>query len=343
MNAVRLHSYGSRPILEAVPEPAVERPADVVVRVGGAGLCRTDLHIVQGHLREAMNVQLPYTLGHETAGWVEAVGSDVTHVRPGDAVIVHPLVTCGKCRACRGGDDMHCSSSVFPGLDANGGFAQLLRTGARAVMPIPAGLEPAVVAALSDAGLAAYHAAKKAVPALYPGTTAVVLGAGGLGHLGIQVLRTLTPARVIAVDESEEALRLALDCGADDAVPADGGQVDRVRELTEGAGAEVVLDCAGEGGAPGDALRMLRRGGTYLLVGYGGLLDVPAVQLVGAELSVVGNLVGTYNELEELMALAARGDVTVRTRTYPLDAVNDALDDLEQGRLHGRAILVPGG
>ncbi len=341
MRAARLHEYGKRPEIEEVVEPHITDPLDVIVRIGGAGLCRTDLHIVEGQWREKSGVALPYTLGHENAGWVHEVGAAVGNVAPGDAVVVHPLITCGLCRACRAGDDMHCATSLFPGISADGGFAELLKTNARAVVKLDAGLEPADVAAHSDAGLTAYHAVKKAAKLLHPGTTAVVIGAGGLGHIGIQSLKVLTPARVIVVDRSEEALELGRQVGADDAVLADGRQVEQLRERTDGLGAEVVLDFVGEGGALEDAIGMLKEAGTHYVIGYGGELRVPAIDVISAEINFVGNLVGTYNELAELMTLARQGRVTLRTRAYPLDAINDAMDDLDHGRLHGRGILVP--
>jgi NAD+-dependent secondary alcohol dehydrogenase Adh1 len=341
MRAARLHEYGKRPEIEEVAEPQITGPLDVIVRIGGAGLCRTDLHIVEGQWREKSGVALPYTLGHENAGWVHEVGAAVGNVAPGDAVVVHPLITCGLCRACRAGDDMHCASSLFPGISADGGFAEFLKTNARAVIKLDAGLQPADVAAHTDAGLTAYHAVKKAAKLLHPGTTAVVIGAGGLGHIGIQSLKVLTPAHVVVVDRSEEALELGRQVGADDAVLADGRQVEQLRERTDGLGAEVVLDFVGEGGALEDAIGMLREAGTHYVIGYGGELRVPAIDVISAEINFVGNLVGTYNELAELMTLARQGRVTLHTRAYPLDAINDAMDDLDHGRLHGRGILVP--
>jgi NAD+-dependent secondary alcohol dehydrogenase Adh1 len=341
LKAVRLHEYGQRPVVEEVAEPQISDPLDVIVRIGGAGLCRTDLHIIEGQWKEKSGVELPYTLGHENAGWVHEAGTAVTNVAAGDAVIVHPLITCGACRACRAGDDMHCATNLFPGISANGGFAELLRTNSRAVVKLAPGVEPKDVAAHADAGLTAYHAVKKAAEILHPGTTAVVIGAGGLGHIGIQSLKTLTAATVIVVDRSEDSLELARECGADDVVLADGGEVEAVRERTDGLGAEVVLDFVGEGGALEDSITMLREGGTHYVIGYGGVLSVPAIDIISAEINFVGNLVGTYNDLAELMTLEAQGRVTLHTSTYPLDAVNDAMDDLEEGRLHGRGILIP--
>jgi NAD+-dependent secondary alcohol dehydrogenase Adh1 len=341
MKAVRLHEYEERPVVEEVAEPEITDPLDVIVRIGGAGLCRTDLHIIEGQWKEKSGVELPYTLGHENAGWVHEVGSAVTNVAKGDAVIVHPLITCGLCHACRAGDDMHCAANLFPGISTNGGFAELLKTNARAVVKLPDGVEPKDVAAHADAGLTAYHAVKKAEQLLYPGTTAVVIGAGGLGHIGIQSLKVLTAARVIVVDRSEGSLELARECGADEVVVADGGEVEAIRERTNGLGAEAVIDFVGEGGALEDGIAMLREGGTHYVIGYGGVLSIPAIDIISAEINFVGNLVGTYNDLAELMTLQAEGKVSLHTSAYPLDAVNDAMDDLDKGRLHGRGILIP--
>ena len=343
MQALRLHRYNERPSIDEIEEPKVEDPLDVIVKIGGAGLCRTDIHLYLGQWHELdADAPLPYTLGHENAGWVHEVGSAVTHVAPGDTVILHPQATCGFCRYCRAGDDMHCVNSFFPGLNTHGGMAGYLRTGARAVVKIDPKLQPAGVAALADAGLTAYHAVRKAVPLLYPGTACVVIGAGGLGHIGIQVLAALSATTVIVVDRSPEALEFAKTIGADHGVVADGTQVDQVKELTDGAGAEVVLDFVGEEGAEKDAWAMTRRAGSHFVIGYGGIVEVPTIEIISTERNVIGNIVGTYNDLAELMALAAQGKVTLHTKPYPLEAANDAFDDLDNGRLPGtRAILIP--
>ncbi|MBX5449998.1 MAG: zinc-binding dehydrogenase, partial [Thermogemmatispora sp.] len=260
-----------------------------------------------------------------------------------DTVIVHPLITCGFCRACRAGNDMHCANSAFPGISTDGGMAAFLKTTARAVVKLDPSLAPKDIAALADAGLTAYHAVKKAVPVLYPGTKAVVIGAGGLGHIGVQCLKALTPAEVIVVDKSAEALELARGWGADHTVLADGSEVSKVREITEGQGAEVILDFVGEGGALESGIAMLRRAGYYYVIGYGGRLVVPTIDIISTEINFIGNLVGTYNDLVELMALTAQGKVRLHTAVYPLEAALDAIHDLESGRLHGRGILVPAG
>jgi NAD+-dependent secondary alcohol dehydrogenase Adh1 len=342
MKAARLHSYHEQLRLDDVDEPAATGALDVVVRIGGAGLCRTDLHIQEGQWAEKSQVRLPYTLGHENAGWVHEVGTGVTNVEPGDTVIVHPLITCGLCPACRRGDDMHCAEGAFPGINTDGGFAHFLKTNARAVVKLDPELHPKDIAALADAGLTAIHAVKKAAQILTPGTTALVIGAGGLGHIGIQCLKALTPATVIVVDPSEPALALARERGADHTVRVDGKHVDTVLELTDGNGAEAVVDFVGERGATADGVAMLRDAGSYYVIGYGENIDVPTIDVISREINFVGNLVGTYIDLVELMTLTAQGKVTLETRTYPLEAINDAMADLDGGRLQGRGILIPG-
>jgi NAD+-dependent secondary alcohol dehydrogenase Adh1 len=220
-------------------------------------------------------------------------------------------------------------------------MAEYLLTSVRSAIKLDPNLEPAAVAALADAGLTAYHAVKKAVPLLWPGARAVVIGAGGLGHIGIQVLKALTPAEIIVVDRSKPALELAGSYGADHLVVADGTQVQQVTNLTGGRGAEVVLDFVAEQGAEKDAWNTTGEAGSHFVVGYGGTVDVPTLDIIASERNIIGNLVGSYNDLSELMNLSARGMVALHTATYPLDAVNDAMDDLDQGRLRGRGILVP--
>jgi NAD+-dependent secondary alcohol dehydrogenase Adh1 len=341
MKAVRLHGYHQQPVIEDVPEPKVKGPLDVVVRIGGAGVCRTDLHIIDGQWDAAMHPALPYTLGHENAGWVHEIGSAVTNVAVGDTVILHPTPTCGLCRACRAGQDMHCVQSVFPGLGVDGGMAEYLLTSARACVKLDPATKPEDVAALADAGITAYHAVRKAIPLLYPGTTCAIIGAGGLGHIGIQCVKALTAADIVVIDRNPDALKLAEQLGARHTVVADGRQVDAVKDVTGGAGAEVVLDFVAEQGAENDGFAMTRPAGSYFVIGYGGTLTVPTLDIISTERNIVGNIVGTYNELAELMVLAESGRVTLHTRTYPLAAAVDALHDLDAGEVRGRAILVP--
>jgi NAD+-dependent secondary alcohol dehydrogenase Adh1 len=341
MKAVRLHAYNQQPTVDEVDEPKVKDPFDVVVKVGGAGVCRTDLHIILGQWDEIQHPTLPYTIGHENAGWVHEVGSAVTNVAVGDTVILHPTPTCGLCQACRAGQDMHCGHGSFPGVDgSDGGMAEYLLTSARACVKLDPATRPQDVAALADAGITAYHAVRKVIPLLYPGTTCTVIGAGGLGHIGIQCLAALTATNIIVVDRNADALALAEKLGAHHTVLADGSHVDAVKDLS-GGGADIVLDFVAEEGAENEGFAMTRPMGSYSVIGYGGTLTVPTLDIISTERNIIGNIVGTYNELAELMVLAQAGKVTLHTQTYPLEAAQEALADLDAVKVRGRAILVP--
>jgi NAD+-dependent secondary alcohol dehydrogenase Adh1 len=341
MRAVRVHEYHRDPTVEDIGEPKLTGPLDVIVKIGGAGVCRTDLHILEGQWAEVEHPELPYVIGHENAGWVHEIGEGVTNVAVGDTVILHPQPSCGLCLACRAGKDMQCENAFFPGLSNNdGGMAEYLRTTARACVKLDPSTNPADVAALADAGITAYHAVRKALPLLLPGTTAVVQGAGGLGHIGIQCLAALTGARIVVVDKNPDALKLAGEIGGDETVLADGNHVAAVQDLT-GGGAQVVFDFVAEQGAEMDGWNMTAPDGSYYVIGYGGELRIPTLDIIATERSIVGNIVGTYTDLAQLMVLAQTGKVTLHTQQYPLDRAVDALHDLDAGKVRGRAILVP--
>ena len=317
-----------------VPEPVAAR--DVVVRIGGAGVCATDLHAIEG-LMEPAGLRPPVVLGHENAGWVHAVGPDVTSAAEGDAVLVYPPYSCGLCVNCRRGLDMHCDRHQFTGLTRDGGFAEFVLVDERSLLKLPPGVEPAEVAPHADAGITAYHAVKRLLPRLTPGSTAAVIGVGGVGHIALQLLRVLGGGSVIGIDTDERRRGLARELGADEVL----ADVADVREATNGAGADVVLDFVATDATHDAGLDALARRGLYSTVGYGGTIDVPSVAMVVGETAIVGNLVGSWIDLWELLQLHGRGDVTLRTEVHPLDAVNDVLERLRQGEITGRAVLVP--
>lgn len=346
MKAVRLHRYHEDPVIEDVPEPEITGPWDVIVDIGAAGLCRTDLHVIEGQWEPLQKPELPYILGHENAGWVREVGSAVSNVAPGDTVIMHPLTSCGLCAACRVGEDSHCENATFPGLNVDGGMAEQMLTNARAVVKLDQGTDPKAVAALADAGLTAYHAVRRATDVLFPGTHAVVIGAGGLGHIGIQTLAAITSTEITVIDQNEETLELAKSIGADHTVVA-GQSSDQdavtkqVQDITAG-GAHIVFDFVGEQGMEILSPQLLRPRGSHYVIGYGGAVQLDTIDIISREINVIGNLVGTYNDLVELMALNAAEKVQLRTKEYPLDATIDAMHDLDSGKLAGtRGILVP--
>jgi len=347
MKAAVLHQYDTSlgnpdfVVFEEVEEPKLASSTDVIVRIGGAGVCRTDLHVIEGIWRQKVDVKLPYIMGHENAGWVEEVGKEVEGFEKGDPVICHPLISNCYALAARRGHDMHVEGSEFPGISTNGGYAELLRTGARSLIKLAQTLSPKDVAPHADAGLTAYHVAKKAAHHLLPGECVVVIGIGGLGHIGIQVLSALCSADIIALDRSDLALALAKECGAHHVINADENQLDAVQALTGGKGAEAVIDFVGEGNSIQNGLAMTRNNGAYYIVGYGGEIRISAMDMITTERRIIGNLVGNYGELVELMELANRGKVHLAAKDYKLSEANQALHDLHSGKVKGRAVLIP--
>ncbi len=346
MRAARLHEYTedmSRALtVDEVDRPEVAGGSDVIVAVEGAGWCQTDNHIIEGMWAEYVPQSLPMTLGHENAGTVVEVGDDVEVVSAGDRVICHPVQTCGTCRPCRQGETMYCENDRFNGLTTDGGFADYLHTSDRAVIPLPDGVDPADIAPHADAGITAYHAVKKATRELDPGDTAVVIGIGGLGHIGLQCLDAMSAAEIVAVDLKEAARDLAdglgahhtLDPGAED-VPAE------IDAITDGTGATQVLDFVGADSTTALAPDVVAAGGDHHVVGYGGHVHEPAQALVNGEFSFVGNIVGRYTELQELVALVERGEVDLHTTRYGLDEINEVAEMLEHGEIEGRAVITP--
>ena len=340
MKAAVLREY-HRPLEfvdRAEPEPIGRR--DVVVRIGGAGVCATDLHAQDG-LMEVAGVRLPLVLGHENAGWVHAAGEDVTAAAVGDAVILYPPYSCGLCVPCRRGLDMHCERHGFTGLTRDGGFAEFVLVDERSLIRLPDGVEPAAVAPHADAGITAYHAVKRLVPRLLPGTTAAVIGVGGVGHIALQLLQVLGAGSVVAIDVDERRRALARELGADEVLGEDADVAGAVQEATNGMGADVVLDFVATDETHAAGLAMLARRGLYSTVGYGGTVTTTSVELVVGETAIAGNLVGSWIDLWEVLQLHAQGKVTLRSETHHLDAVNEVLDRLREGEITGRAVLVP--
>jgi NAD+-dependent secondary alcohol dehydrogenase Adh1 len=312
----------------------------VLVSVGGAGVCATDLHAIDG-LMEPAGLRPPVVLGHENAGWVHAAADGVTAAAVGDAVLLYPPYSCGLCVPCRRGFDMHCERHQFTGLTRDGGFAEYVLVDERSLIRLPNGVNPAEVAPHADAGITAYHAVKKLLPRLAPGSTTAGIGVGGVGHIGLQLVRVLGGGTVIGIDTDERRRRLARELGADEVLGDQADVADAVREATNGVGADVVLDFVGTDATHESAMRMLARRGLYSIVGYGGTVSHPSVGFVVGETVVAGNLVGNWIDLWELLELHVRGQITLRTETHPLEDVNDVLDRLREGEITGRAVLVP--
>jgi alcohol dehydrogenase, propanol-preferring len=348
MRALRITRWHEEAELVEVEEPR-PGPGQVVVKVGAAGACHSDLHLMHGTRSGPPPFPVPFTLGHENAGWVHALGEGVSGVEQGQAVAVYGAWGCGHCVRCQVGMDNYCEDSptlhglgAGGGLGADGGMAEyLLVPDARHLVPLPAGLSPEKAAPLTDAGLTPYHAIRRSLPKLDPTATAVVIGVGGLGHLAVQLLKTLTAARIIAVDTKKDALELALSLGADDAVPAGDQAAQHVRTATRGRGADLVLDCVGSDVTLSLAAKCCRSLADLTLIGVAGgsipfgFLNVPY------EVSVQSVYWGSRSELAEVLELGARGRISAKATSYPLEHALDAYRELAQGQIVGRAVVVP--
>src|SRR3989442_253872 len=307
MKAARLFSYDKPLKVVDVEAPRIKNPSEVLVRVTGAGVCHTDLHIEEGVWREKVQVTLPYTLGHENAGVVQEVGDAVTSFKKGEKVIVHPVITDGTCRPCRIGEDMHWQNLVVPGITADGGFAEVLRTSERSLVPIH-DLAPDDVAPLADAGLTAIRAVKKAASRTTSGSHIVVMGVGGLGHIALQLLRCMTNAVIIAADVAESKLRLAEKMGAHRVVDARRDPVKQVMDITGNRGADVVIDLVGNDLTLANGMKMLHKGGTLIIVGYGGTRTGKEREVRFSAISVLGGLLGNRERARGVLERAPPGE-----------------------------------
>jgi len=337
MRALRLPG----PELTEVDRP-VPRGGEVLVRVTAAGLCHSDLHVIDAGLFPP-----PFTLGHEVAGRVAAAGPEATGVAPGDAVVVYGPWGCGACPRCLAGRDNYCDrrSSLGwagVGLGRDGGMAEFVLVPSGRYLTAIGDLDPAQAAPLTDAGLTPYHAVQRCRAALGVGSTVAVIGIGGLGHLAVQLLRALTPSQVIAVDVREEALALAAKCGAHVCLPAAPDTDRHARRAAGGPGADVVLDFAGTDATLELAARSLRADGELVIVGSGGgqlTVRKPGPLPAGARLSLP--FWGTRDELSEVVTLARAGALSVEVERFPIAAAAEAIARLRAGKLAGRAVLIP--
>jgi propanol-preferring alcohol dehydrogenase len=325
------------------PDPA---PGEVVIKVGGAGACHSDLHLMHDFAPGLLPWKLPFTLGHENAGWVHAIGAGVSGFEIGEPVAVYGPWGCGRCRRCRQGIENYCElQGTIPaaggGLGRDGGMAPFMLVPAARHLVSLGDLDPVEAAPLTDAGLTPYHAIKRSLPLLVPGSFAVVIGAGGLGHMAVQLLEALTPATVIVVDQRERALQLARELGAAHGLLAGEDPAAGVGRLTGGLGAEVVIDFVGTSESMRVALAASRSLGHITIVGIGGgQLDVGFFS-VPYEVSIATTYWGTIPELIELVALARTGRLRSRVQRFSLDDALAAYDALRAGTLDGRAVIVP--
>ncbi|WP_432074132.1 NAD(P)-dependent alcohol dehydrogenase [Streptomyces wuyuanensis] len=345
MRAFQLVGWRQPPELREVPVPE-PGPGQVLVKVAGAGACHSDLHIMQAPEPLPGFTNPPFTLGHENAGRVERLGPGVTGFEPGDPVIVYGSWGCGICANCRRGQENYCQNlgGEGPGLRGghDGGMAEyLLVPAARYLIPLGS-LDPRQAAPLSDAGLTGYHAVKRSLHLLGPGSTAVVIGAGGLGQMTIQILRALSAATtVVAVDTDAGKLETAQRLGAEEALLSGDEAIARIRDMTEQQGAQLVLDMVGMDATLRMAARVARVLGHLTIVGLGGGALPVDFSSPPHECSVASPYWGSLTELMDVITLAQQGKIKVLVEQFPLQRADEAYQLLHDGRIQGRAVITP--
>ena len=344
MRALQLVAPGQIEVQEA-PVPEIG-PGEVLVKVAGAGLCHSDLHLLDLPEWPVPNM----TIGHETAGYVAEVGAGVTGYSENDAVLVGLVWSCGVCRACIEGRDNVCvaagrlSLPPAPGLGLDGGMAEYIKVDARHLHPLGT-LDPTTAAPLADAALTPMHAINGARHRLTPGNTAVVIGVGGLGHMGVQILKATSGVRIIAVDISSQKLDHARKLGADDVLLSDETTVQQILDLTRGYGVDSVFDFVGSQSSVELATQVIAPDGALRFVGIaGGQLTYTASPMptnIPFGVSVRSSYGGTRSDQYQVLELVRLGMIAVETTTYSLEQATEAVADLRSGLITGRAVLVP--
>jgi len=342
MRAAVLEEFDKYPIIRDVKMPEINSSNEIIIKVAGAGICRTDIHEMEGNLKE--RTKLPLILGHENTGYVYKVGSGINTIKIGDPVILFPYITCGKCEECRKGNDMFCTDNPYmPGIDANGGYAEYLKTNIRTVVKLPdiPLNELENMAPLADAGITVYHAIKKVKNLILPTSTCAIIGIGGLGHIAIQILKLFGAGRIIAIDISSEKLRLAEKYGADVSINISGKTQSEILEMLYKEKIDVVFDLVGDHGTTDLAIKIVKNQGTVVLVGYGGNFNVNSFDMIIREINIIGSLTGTYPEFLELINLYLNKKIFVESEIFKLNDVKLALERLKSGKINGRGIIIP--
>ncbi len=344
MRALQYTAIGMPPEIREVPTPQ-PGPGEVLLKMTAAGVCHSDEFFMSLPVEE-YQFGLPLTLGHEGAGVVSGLGAGALGVKEGDPVAVYGAWGCGHCKVCAVGAEQYCLNAVamkidWPGMGAPGCMAEyMLVPSPRHLVPL-GDLDPVRNVPLTDAGLTPYHAIRPSLPKLVPGSTAVVIGAGGLGHLAIQILRATSPAQVVALDIGEDKLAFAREVGAHAAFPSDSSSITAVRDLTGGRGAEVVFDFVGIQATADLAAKMVGMMADIVMVGLGPGSVPVGTSAVASEVSVRAPTWGNRSDLFEVLELARSGAISVETERFSLDDGPKAFERLHARTLRGRAVLVP--
>lgn len=336
MQAFQLTAWQRPPEFREVPIPE-PRTGEVLIKMGGVGLCHSDFLFMESP-EGTLPYELPFTLGHENAGWIESVGPDVTGFYPGEAVVVAGIHACGSCKYCLTGNDNYCFSGwKGRGYGEDGGLAGFLLAPAREVVKIGS-LDPRTVAPLTDAGSTSYHAIKKVLPKLVPGSTTVVIGVGGLGSYAVQYLKMLTATRIIAVDSMPERLEFATELGAHETVLSTPNLLNDLRSFGM---AEAALDFVGVDETIEAALGVAAPMGSVALIGAGGGTAKVTWGGVALEVEVFIPQGANIRDLQEVIALAQTGALRIETETYAFDDAAEAYRAFHAGELKGRAVVLP--
>ena len=347
MKAVQYRTFGASPEVVEIDKPT-PGPGQVLLKMTAAGLCHSDVFVMSIPEDQYFLGTLPLTLGHEGVGTVVELGAGVTSVALGQNVAVYGPWGCGTCHECAQGHENYCERAaemkiLAPGLGAPGAMAEyMIVDDARHLVDI-GDLDAAIAAPLTDAALTPYHAIKPSLPKLGAGTTSVVLGAGGLGHLGIQILRELSGSRIIALDVDDAKLQLAKDSGADVTLRSDDPKVvEKVRESTRGRMAQGVFDFAGFQESLDVARQLVAVGGDFKIVGLGmgGATISVGFFATPYEASIATTYWGYRQELMEVIEMAQAGRLTVHVERFAIDQAPAAYERLHAGTLNGRAVIV---
>jgi propanol-preferring alcohol dehydrogenase len=338
MKAAILREFKTPLTIEDVNQPQPDAQ-EVLVKVEACGVCHSDLHVADGDWPQLVPItKRPLILGHEIAGRVVEKGASVHHLEVGDRVGV-PWVywTCGECDFCHEGNENLCVKQKITGVTVDGGYAEFVKVPASHATKVPDGLSFVDAAPLFCAGVTVYRALKHAK--IQPGQRLAVFGIGGLGHLAVQIGLGLG-AIVTAIDVSEEKLAHAKSLGASATMNA--ATVNVVKELRRAGGVHTALVTSASKKAYDTAFPCVRPTGMLLVVGLPSeSLCFPPILMAATEVRIQASSVGTREDLQEVLALAAARKVHCQTATRPLDQINEVLEELRNGQVSGRIVLVP--